>query len=65
MGQRQPNDRRRLGEIRSFPFRDGNGVKVFEERRKQPDRRMNGVDEGEWIVIPGQPDSSPVAGDEH
>lgn len=52
MSQRTFEDRRRLGGKRSFPFRDSDGERVFEERRILPDRRMNGIEEGEWSEMP-------------
>ena len=52
MSQRKPEDRRRMAGKRSFPFRDGNGERVLEERRKQLDRRMKGIEEAEWSEIP-------------
>lgn len=52
MSQRKPEDRRRMTGKQSFPFRDGNGERVLEERRKQLDRRMNGIEEAEWSEIP-------------
>ena len=54
MNQRKPNDRRRLVGKESLPFRDSNGDRVLEDRRKRPDRRMNGIDEAEWLEIPEQ-----------
>lgn len=52
MSQRKPEDRRRSVGKRSFPFRDSKEGRVLEERRKQPDRRMNGIDEAEWLEMP-------------
>ncbi len=52
MSQRNLEDRRRLQRKQSFPFRDSNGAVVLEERRIQPDRRTNGVEEAEWSEIP-------------
>ena len=49
MSQRKPEDRRQLAGKRSFPLRDSNWERVLEERRKQPDRRMNGIEEAEWL----------------
>ena len=56
MSQRQSKDQRRLEgeEKRSFPFKDSNGERVLEERRKQRDRRMSGIDEGEGLETPWQ-----------
>jgi len=54
MNQRKPEDRRRLVGKQSLPFRDSNGERVLEDRRKQPDRRMNGIDEAEWLEMPEQ-----------
>ena len=51
MDQRKPEDRRRLLGKQSLPFRDSNGKRVLEDRRKQPDRRMNGIDEAEWLEM--------------
>ena len=52
MSERKPEDRRQSAGKRSFPFRDSNGKRVLEERRIQPDRRMNGIEEAEWSEIP-------------
>lgn len=52
MSQRNLEDRRRLQRKLSFPFRDSNGAKVLEERRIQPDRRMNGIEEAVWSEMP-------------
>jgi len=60
MNQRKPEDRRQLVGKRSFPFRDGEGEKVLEERRKQPDRRMNGIEEAEWQAMPEQSENIQV-----
>lgn len=49
MSQRKPEDRRRLVKKRSFPIRDSNEERVLEERRIQPDRRKNGIEEAEWL----------------
>ena len=57
MNQRKLEDRRQLAGKRSFPFRDGTGERVVEERRKQPDRRMNGIEEAEWLETPEQSDN--------
>ncbi len=57
MDQRKPEDRRRLVGKQSLPFRDSNGKRVLEDRRKQPDRRMNGIDEAEWLEMLEQPGS--------
>jgi len=54
MSQRKPEDRRRLVGKQSLPFRDSNGERVLEDRRKQPDRRMNGIEEAEWLEMPEQ-----------
>lgn len=54
---RKPNDRRRLVKNRPFPFMNNKGERVLEERRKRPDRRMNGIDEAEWLGIPEQSES--------
>jgi len=51
MNQRKPDDRRRLVGKWSFPFWDRKGDRISEERRNQPDRRMNGIDEAEWLKI--------------
>jgi hypothetical protein len=61
MSQRKSVDRRRLEGKRSFPFRDSNGERVREERRKQPDRRMNGIEEAEWLEMP-EPSEIVMAG---
>jgi hypothetical protein len=34
---------------------------VREERRKQPDRRMNGIEEAEWLEMP-EPSEIAMAG---
>ena len=54
MNQRESEDRRRLVGKQSLPFRDSNGERVLEDRRKQPDRRMNGIEEAEWLEMPEQ-----------
>ncbi len=54
MSQRQQEDRRQLLAGRSFPFRDCNGERVLEERRKLPDRRTSGIEEAEWLGMPEQ-----------
>ena len=63
MGQRKPKDRRRLEGKRPFPFTDRIGNRVLEERRIQPDRRTNGIEEAEWLKIP-EP-SEITKGDDH
>ena len=57
MNQRKPEDRRRLVGKQPLPFRDSNGVGVLEDRRKQPDRRMNGIEEAEWLEMHEQSDN--------
>jgi hypothetical protein len=52
MGERKTKDRRRMAGKQSLPFRDGNGERVLEDRREQSDRRMNGIDEAEWLEMP-------------
>jgi len=52
MSQRKPGDRRQSAGKQSLPFRDSNGERVPENRRKQTDRRMNGIEEAEWLEIP-------------
>ena len=52
MSQRKPEDRRWIVGKRSFPFRDSNGERVLEERRKKSDRRMYGIEEAEWLEMP-------------
>lgn len=52
MSERKSEDRRKLAGKLSLPFRDSNGERVLEDRRKQSDRRMNGIDEAEWSVMP-------------
>jgi len=48
MDQRNPNDRRGSTGKRAFPFNDSKGFWVSKERRVLPDRRLAGVEEGEW-----------------
>jgi len=52
MNPRKPEDRRQFVGKRSFPFRDSNGERVLEERRKKSDRRMYGIEEAEWLEMP-------------
>jgi hypothetical protein len=56
MSQRKSGDRRKLVGKQSFPLRDSIGGRVLEERRKQPDRRTNGIEEAEWLGMPGASD---------
>jgi hypothetical protein len=49
MDQRKRNDRRGTTGRRAFPFYDSNGDWVPKERRKLADRRMEGVEEAEWL----------------
>jgi len=63
MSQRKLEDRRRLEGKRSSPFRDSVGKRVLNERRIQPDRRTNGIEEAEWLKIP-EP-SEITKGDDH
>ena len=51
MSERKSEDRRKPAGKLSLPFRDSNGERVLEDRRKQFDRRMNGIDEAEWSVM--------------
>jgi hypothetical protein len=44
----------------SIPFRDSKGDRVLEDRRKQADRRMNGIDEAEWSEMPEQAENIQV-----
>lgn len=60
MSQRQQEDRRQLLAGRSYPFMDSNGERVREERRKQPDRRTNGIEEAEWLDMPEQSENIQV-----
>ena len=32
----------------AVPFRDCNGLTIFEDRRKRPDRRLNNI-QAEWV----------------
>jgi hypothetical protein len=49
MVKRKPVDRRCSSANRKFPFRDSSGERVREERRKLPDRRIDGIGfEIEW-----------------
>lgn len=41
-------DRRRDTEMPAVPFRDSNGLIIFEDRRKTPDRRLNNI-QAEWV----------------
>ena len=41
-------DRRRAATMPAVPFRDSNGITIFEDRRKQPDRRLNDI-QAEWV----------------
>jgi hypothetical protein len=52
MSQRKPGDRRQSVGKQLLPFRDSNGELVPENRRRQPDRRMNGIEEAEWLEMP-------------
>lgn len=52
MGERKTEDRRRMAGKQSLPFRDSNGERVLEDRREQSDRRMNGIEEAEWLELP-------------
>ena len=54
MSQRKPEDRRQSVGKQPLPFRDSNGERVLEDRRKQPDRRKSGIDEAEWLEMPEQ-----------
>jgi len=49
MDQRNRKDRRGTTGRRAFPFNDSNGDWVSKERRKLADRRMEGVEEAEWL----------------
>ena len=49
MQQRKSVDRRCSATKRKFPFRDSSGERVREERRRLPDRRIDGIGfEIEW-----------------
>ena len=52
MSERKPEDRRQLVGKQSLPFRDSHGERVLEDRREQSDRRMNGIEEAEWLELP-------------
>jgi hypothetical protein len=36
-------DRRKSGSMPAVPFRDSSGLTIQEDRRKQPDRRLNNI----------------------
>jgi len=55
MAQRNRNDRRGTTGRRAFPFNDSNGDWVSKERRKLADRRMEGVEEAEWLEQLAEP----------
>ena len=59
MDQRNRNDRRGTTGRRAFPFNDSNGDWVSKERRKLPDRRMEGVEEAEWLEQLTEPVPAP------
>jgi hypothetical protein len=42
------SDRRRVNSMPVVPFRDSNGLTIHEDRRKQPDRRLNSI-QAEWV----------------
>jgi hypothetical protein len=48
MQQRNPSDRRHGIARSAFPLRDSDGELVRAERRRQPDRRLAGI-EVEWL----------------
>ncbi|MCG6900800.1 MAG: hypothetical protein LJE75_12485 [Gammaproteobacteria bacterium] len=54
MQERNKTDRRRSSKNRKFPFRDSDGRVARQERRKLPDRRLAGVEEGwtESLAMP-------------
>ncbi|MGD8629288.1 MAG: hypothetical protein PVG72_01010 [Gammaproteobacteria bacterium] len=37
------SDRRRAGSMPAVPFTDSSGLTIQEDRRKQPDRRLNNI----------------------
>jgi hypothetical protein len=41
-------DRRRAESMPAVPFRDSRGLTIHEDRRKQPDRRLNNI-QAEWV----------------
>jgi len=55
MDQRNRNDRRNSTGKRVFPFNDSDGDWVSKERRKIADRRMEGVEEAEWLEQLAEP----------
>jgi hypothetical protein len=59
MDQRNPNDRRGSKGKRAFPLNDSEGVWVSKERRILTDRRMNGVEEAEWLEQHAEPVPTP------
>ena len=50
MQERNPSDRRCRTTARRYPFRDSNGDLVRQDRRKLPDRRLDGI-EVEWLEM--------------
>ena len=44
----QVYDRRRGIGMPAVPFRDSNGLTIYEDRRKTPDRRLNNA-QAEWV----------------
>jgi len=50
MDQRNRTDRRHSSGKRPFPFKDRNGEWVSEDRRRLPDRRMEGIAEGGYSL---------------
>jgi hypothetical protein len=48
MQKRNKTDRRRSSTHRKFPFRDSDGRVARQERRKLPDRRLTGIEDG-WM----------------
>lgn len=50
MIQRSLIDRRRWKSTPAFPFLDSKGVRVLEDRRKRPDRRLEGI-KAEWLSM--------------
>lgn len=58
LDQRNRNDRRGTTGRQVFPFNDHNGNLVAKERRKLPDRRMEGVEEAEWLEQLAEPVST-------
>ncbi len=42
------SDRRRADSMPTVPFVDSRGLTIYEDRRKQPERRLNNI-QAEWV----------------